>query len=167
MSPYIDSMDGPLVKAAENALDMENIKYILPYVSPKDEKELKDAFEKTLSVRELSGVAAELADYWFFETTVRLHHKWEDKPYNGLKSAGTDWGPIVPKIEQAIKTENLDELLSFLLNFIKEDMEGRFADMLSKKDYDEDDIEDARDYLQAKEEFISYTRKFYENVEKG
>ncbi len=32
---------------------------------------------------------------------------------------------------------------SFLLNFIKEDMEGRFADMLSKKDYDEDDIEDA------------------------
>ena len=76
-------------------------------------------------------------------------------------------GSHCTQIEQAIKTENLDELLNFLLNFIKEDMEGRFADMLSKKDYDEDDIEDARDYLQAREEFISYTRKFYENVEKG
>jgi len=67
MAPYIDSMDGPVVKAAENALDMENIKYILPYVSPADEGELKDAFEKTLSVRELSGEAAELADYWFLK----------------------------------------------------------------------------------------------------
>ena len=77
MSPYIDSMDGPLVKAAENALDMENIKYILPYVSLKDENELKDAFEKTLSVRELSGVAAELADYWFLKQQFVYIINWK------------------------------------------------------------------------------------------
>ena len=88
MVPYIDSMDGPVVKAAETALDMENIKYILPYVSSEDEDELKDAFEKTLLVRELSGDAAELADYWFFETAVRLNRKEEEKSYTGLKSAG-------------------------------------------------------------------------------
>jgi hypothetical protein len=167
MAPYIDSMDGPVVKAAENALDMENIKYVLPYVSSADEGELKDAFEKTLSVRELSGEAAELADYWFFETAVRLHHKGEEESYTGLKAAGTDWGPIIPKIDQAIETENIDEFLDFLLNFIKEDIQGRFDDVCSKKDYDEDDVEDAREYVNAREEFIRYTRKFYEYVEKG
>lgn len=167
MAPYMDSMDGPVVNAAENALDMEDVKYILPYVSPKDEEELKDAFEKTLSVRELSGTAAELADYWFFETAVRLHREEGEKPYSGLKPSGTDWGPIVPKIVQAVETENVNEFLEFLLNFLKEDIEGRFEDVLAKKDYDEDDVEEARDYLNAREEFIEYTRKFYEYVEKG
>lgn len=167
MAPYIDSMDGPVVKAAENALDMEDVKYVLPYVSSEDEEELKDVFERTLSVRELSGEAAELADYWFFETAVRLHRKEEGKSYTGLKSAGTDWGPIIPKIDQAIETANIEELLDFLLNFIREDIEGRFEDVLSKKDYDEDDVEDARDYLNSREEFIRYTRKFYDYVEKG
>jgi len=37
----------------------------------------------------------------------------------------------------------------------------------SKKDYDEDDVEDAREYVNTREEFIRYTRKFYEYVEKG
>jgi len=167
MAPYIDSMDGPVVKAAEKALDMENIKYVLPYVSSEDEEEIKDSFERTLLVRELSGDAAELADYWFFETTVRLHRKEEEKTYTGLKSAGTDWGPIIPKIDLAIKTENIDELLNFLLNFIREDIMSRFDDLLSKKDYDLNDVEDARDYISSREEFIKYTSKFYDYVEKG
>ncbi len=167
MVPYIDSMDGPVVKAAETALDMENIKYILPYVSSEDEEELKDAFEKTLLVRELSGDAAELADYWFFETAVRLNRKEEEKSYTGLKSAGIDWGPIIPKVDEAIETENIDELLSFILNLISEDIKGRFEDVLAKKDYDVNDVEDARDYINSRSEFIDYTRKFYDYFEKG
>ena len=167
MAPYIDSMDGPVVKAAEKALDMEDIKYVLPYVSPEDEEEIKNSFDKSLMVRELSADAAELADYWFFETTVRLHRKEENKTYMGLKSAGTDWGPIIPKIDLAIETENIDELLNFILNFIREDIKSRFDDLLYKKDYDPDDVEDARDYILTREYFIEYTRKFYEYVEKG
>jgi hypothetical protein len=167
MAPYIDSMDGPVVKAAEKALDMEDIKYVLPYVSPEDEEEIKNSFDKSLMVRELSADAAELADYWFFETTVRLHRKEENKTYTGLKSAGTDWGPIIPKIDLAIETENIDELLNFILNFIREDIKSRFDDLLYKKDYDPDDVEDARDYILTREYFIEYTRKFYEYVEKG
>lgn len=167
MTPHIDSMDGPVVKAAEMALDMENVNYILPYVLPEDEEELKDAHEKTLIVRELSADAAELADYWFFETAVRLHRKGDEKPYNGLKPAGMDWGPIIPKVDQAIETENVNELLDFLLNFIREDIESRFDDVISKKDYDINDMEDARDYINSRLEFIDYTKKFYKYIEKG
>ncbi|MDD1775284.1 MAG: DUF6448 family protein, partial [Methanobacterium sp.] len=156
-----------LVKAAEKALEMENIKYVLPYVSSPDEEELKDAFEKTLLVRELSSEAAELADYWFFETAVRLHRRDEGKAYTGLKSADPDWGPILPKINRAIDTENVDELLNFLLNFIKEDIMIRFEELISRKDYDQNDVEEAREYINARTEFIRYSIKFYNYVEKG
>jgi len=92
MTPHCDNMEGPVVKAAELALEMENINYVLPFVKEEFEHELKDAFAKTMEVRELSGEAAELADYWFFETAVRLHRLGEGAPYTGLKSAGLDWG---------------------------------------------------------------------------
>ena len=70
-----DSMSGPIVKAAEMALEMENVNHVLPYVAEEDEDEVKSAFEKASFVRELNEDAAELADFWFFETVVRLHLK--------------------------------------------------------------------------------------------
>lgn len=167
MASNSDSMDGPVVKAAETALDMENIKYVLPYVSPEDEVELKEAFEKTLTVRELSGEAAELADYWFFETAVRLHHKGIGISYTGLKNSATDYGPIIPKADLAIETENINDLLDSLLNLIREDIKGRFDDVLSKKDYQINDVEDARDYINARAEFIKFTNHIYNYFEKG
>jgi len=167
MALYMESMNGPLVKSAEKALEMEDIKFVLPYVSPHDEEELKDAFEKTLLVRELSGEAAELADYWFFETAVRLHCKGDDKSYYGLKSEGPEWSSILTKIEQAIDAENIDELIDFLLNYIKEDIKGRFEELISKKDYDPNDVEEAREYINARSEFIKFTNQFYNYVENG
>jgi hypothetical protein len=132
-----------------------------------DEEELKDAFEKTLLVRELSGDAAELADYWFFETAVRLNRKEENKSYTGIKSSGPEWGPILPKINQAIDSENSDELLNFLLNFIGEDINSRFEDVIFKKDYDPNDVEEAREYINSLSEFIKFTSKLYSYMEKG
>lgn len=167
MAPYSDSMDGPVVKAAETALDMENIKYVLPYVSPEDEDELKEALEKTLTVRELSGDAAELADYWFFETAVRLHHKEVEKSYTGLGNSQMDYSPIVTKADLAIETENINELLNSLLNLIREDIKGRFEDVLSKKDFEIDDVEDARDYINARADFIEFTNHIYNYFEEG
>ena len=74
MAPHCDTMDGPVVTAAELALEMENVNYVIPYVKKDFEAELRDAFDRAVVVRELSGEAAEVADYWFFETAVRLAH---------------------------------------------------------------------------------------------
>jgi hypothetical protein len=32
MAPHCDTMDGPVVTAAELALEMENVNYVIPYV---------------------------------------------------------------------------------------------------------------------------------------
>lgn len=44
MSIYCDTMDGPIVKAAELALEMENVNYVLPFVK----KNLKLNLKKPL-----------------------------------------------------------------------------------------------------------------------
>jgi hypothetical protein len=167
MTLYCDSMDGPVVKAAEVALEMENVNYALPYILEKYEDELKDAFERTIQVRELSGDAAELADYWFFETTVRLHLKGRKRPYNGLKPSGINGDPVLSMADQAINNENLKDLMNFLLNSIKEDVDVRFDEVVSKKDYDINDIDDARDYVDSMLNFYFYLQQLFKFMEEG
>ena len=167
MALHCDRMDGLVVKSAEEALEMENINYVLPFIKEKYGDELKDAFERTLVVRELSGDAAELADYWFFETAVRLHLKGRGISYSGLTPAHINGEPIIIMADQAVKSENLNDLMNFILSSIREDVEARYDDVMSKKDYDINDIDDARDYADAMLNFFSYLQTLIEFMEEG
>jgi hypothetical protein len=57
--------------------------------------------------------------------------------------------------------------MKFLLNSIKEDVEVRFDDVLSKKDYDLNDIEDARDFVDSKLNFYFYLQQLFKFMEEG
>ena len=69
---HCDGLDGPVVKAAQRALQNRDPALVLIWVQKKDEPEIRDAFERVLAVRELSTEARELADRFFFETLVRV-----------------------------------------------------------------------------------------------
>jgi len=105
MPPHCDTMDGPVVKAAKIALDKGNVNLILPWVPKRAEAELKKAFEKTLRARKLGKEAAELADYWFLETAVRLHREGEGAPYTGLKPADSTGVPLCRERRKPSKKE--------------------------------------------------------------
>ena len=90
---HCDGLDGPVVKAAQRALETRNAALVLIWVQEKDEREIQAAFEQTLAVRELSAQARQLADRFFFETLVRVHRAGEGAPFTGLKPAGQDLGP--------------------------------------------------------------------------
>jgi hypothetical protein len=90
------SLDGPVVKAAQRALDTRNPAFALIWVQATDEPEIRTAFERTLAVRGLSPQAKQLADRFFFETLVRVHRAGEGAPFTGLKPAGRDLGPAIP-----------------------------------------------------------------------
>lgn len=167
MPPHCDTMDGPVVKAAQKALETRNVNLILPWVPKKAETELKKAFGKTILVGKQGKRAEELADYWFFETVVRLHRAGEGAPYTGLKPAGLDWGPVVPKAEKAIEKGNAQEAIDFVLHTVKEELEERFHRAMSKKDYDENDVKAAREYVQAVLGFVLYSHSLYAFVKGG
>lgn len=87
-SAHCDSMEGPVVKASQKAIETGNINYVLIWVRAEDESEIKAIFEKVNKVRTLSPEAKELADKYFFETVVRLHRMGEGVGYTGLKPVG-------------------------------------------------------------------------------
>src|ERR1051325_223167 len=83
---HCDSLDGPVVAAAREALARADVNLVLAWGPSDAEGEVRVAFEQTLVVRKLGREAAALADRYFFETVVRLHRQGEGASYTGLKA---------------------------------------------------------------------------------
>lgn len=167
MPPHCDTMDGPVVKAARMALEKGNVNLILPWAPKSAEEEMKKAFEKAMKVRKAGKEAAELADYWFFETVVRLHRGGEGAPYTGLKPAGLDVGPVVPRAERCLAKGDPKEVIDFLQHFTEEKTRHVFNEAMEKKKYDVDDVEAAREYVEAMLGFILYSHGLYKYIKSG
>jgi hypothetical protein len=148
------------VKAAQAALERGNVNLILPYVSKTAEPELRRAFDRTMRVRALRGEAKDTAGYWFFET-ARLHRQGEGAPFTGLKPAGLDPGPAVPRAERAVETGRLEEVGRFLHEVLDDRLHHRFHQALERRAFDEDDVDAARAYVQAMLGFVVYSHSVY------
>jgi len=159
---HCDGMDGPVVKAAQKALETGNANLVLIWVQKKDEAEIKKAFQKTLGVRKLNPQAKELADMYFFETLVRLHRASEGAPYTGLKPAGRDLGPAIPAADKAIEAGSVRALLKLLTDALADGIRDRFAEVLAKKKFRRDDVEAGREYVKAYIEFLEYVERLHE-----
>jgi hypothetical protein len=87
VNAHCDTLSGPVVLTAKAALEKGDVTPVLKWVKKEDEKEIREAFARTLAVRKQSTDARELADTYFFETLVRIHRAGEGAPYTGLKAA--------------------------------------------------------------------------------
>jgi hypothetical protein len=167
MPPHCDTMDGPVVKAAKQALAAGEVSVILPWAPPEAEGELTAAFKKTLAIRTLGVDAQELADRWFFETAVRLHRAGEGEPYTGLKPAGLDEGPVIPRAETAIEEDNTAALIAFLTGAVEEEIGKRFARVRAERTYDPHDVAAARKYVHATLDLMVYANKLHGFIRHG
>ena len=161
---HCDGLDGPVVKAAQRALESGDLNFVLIWVAQSDEAEIKSLFDKTLAVRQLNAQARELADMYFFETLVRIHRTGEGAPYTGLKPAGRDLGPAIPAADKALETRSLQELLSILTESITEGVTDRFKEVVAKDNFSSDDIEGGRRYVKAYVEFLDYVETLYDTA---
>jgi hypothetical protein len=162
---HCDTMDGPVVKAAQKALETSNVNFVLIWVQQKDEPEIKKAFEKTLAVRKLSTEAKELADMYFFETVVRIHRAGEGAPYTGLKPAGAEVNPAVAAADKAIDNNSLEKLEELLTDTMKKELHEKFEELLERKNYNTDDINSGRKFVEAYVSFVHYAEGVYESAQ--
>lgn len=146
---HCDTMDGPVVTAARKALENGKVNGVLMWVTAKDEREVRDAFQHTLSVRKLGPEARDLADRYFFETVVRLHRQSEGEPYTGLKPAGTDQGKAIPAADRALASGNVTELEQLLTTSVRTGLHERFERALSARKAAPDDVQAGRAYVAA------------------
>jgi len=164
MPPHCDTMDGPVVQAAKRALETGNVNLALPWIKKESETELENAFQKTLQIRKLGNGSAEFADHWFYETVVRLHREGEGAAYTGLKPAGLDTGPVIPIAEKAIETGEAKEVTDLLSNLVVEEVQKRFSNAMSKKNYDINNVEAAREYVQGMLGFLLFSHHLYKYI---
>jgi hypothetical protein len=153
---HCDGLDGPVVKAAQKALEDSNVNLVLIWVQKDDEAEIKRAFERTLAVRKLNVEAKELADMYFFETLVRIHRTGEGAPYTGLKPAGRDLGPAIPAGDQALETGNIRPVVNLLSEKMEHGLHMHFKEALARKKFDKNDVEAGRAFVKAYVEYIHY-----------
>jgi hypothetical protein len=161
MPPHCDTRDGPVVTAAKKALDTGNVNLILIWVPEEAEGEVRKAFDRAIRARKAGKDARGVADDWFFETVVRLHRAGEGAPYTGLRPAGLDEGPVVPRAEKAIAKGNPEEAISFILHVVEEDLQQRFKIAMEKARYDVNDVAAGRAYVEAYIGFVVYAHHLY------
>ena len=164
---HCDGMDGPVVKAAQRALETRNPALALIWVQEKDEREIQKAFDQALAVRELSPQAKELADRFFFETLVRVHRAGEGAPFTGLKAAGRDLGPAIPAADEAIRVGSVDIVLQLLTRALDERLREQFGEAIKTKSFKSDDLSAGRAHVKAYVEFIHFVERLYDTTVKA
>lgn len=164
MPPHCDSLDGPVVTAARQALDVGDVNLVLPFVHSDGEDEVRAMFDKVKPVRGLSPQARETADLLFFETVVRVHRAGEGAPFTGLKPAGLSVGPVIPLAERAVKGDATEELAEFLTRTLREELDHRLDRVHDLARHRKRSVEDARRYVEAMLGLEVYSHHVYQTL---
>lgn len=157
---HCDTLDGPVVGQARQALDSGNVNRVLGWVQKQDESEIRSAFQKAVVLRKGGGTARELADTWFFETLVRVHRAGEGAPYTGLKPAG-QIEPAIAAADKSIETGKLEPVAKLVIDRTKDGLHRQFDSVAARKTYDPNDVAAGRAYVGAYVEYVHYVERLY------
>jgi hypothetical protein len=149
-------MDGPVVLAAEAALEQKDVTPVLMWVNQQAEPEIKAAFVRALAVRRLGPEARELADRFFFETLVRVHRAGEGAPFTGLKPAGTPMEPAIQEADKALASGSVDTVINLVTDEAAAGIRRRFAKALEKKPNAQHSVDAGREFVEAYVEYVHY-----------
>lgn len=157
MPPHCDSLDGPVVTAARQALEAGDVDLVLPFVPEHGEAEVRAMFDTVLPVRDLNEDARDVADRLFFETVVRVHRAGEGAPYAGLKPAGLSQGPVIPLAERAIETGSPNPVADFLTGVLQDELKHRLEQVNTLTATKDRSVQDGRRYVEAMLGFEVYS----------
>jgi hypothetical protein len=158
---HCDTMNGPVVAAARDALRAGDVTTALKWVHKEYEPEVRAAFARTLKVRGASTDARDLADAYFFETLVRLHRAGEGAPYTGLKAAGTEVEPAVEAADAALEKGSAEELSRMVANEAAQGVRERFERAREARKSADESVAAGREYVAAYVEFLHYAEQLH------
>lgn len=171
-SAHCDTMGGPTVTDGYKAIESGNINYVLKWVQPEYEKEIKNKFDLIMKMKDLSPEAKEVAEQYFFSELVRVHRAGEGASFDGLKPLGTPIDEVVEAADESIATGNLDPINKMNEEGLIPDermaeITERFEKVMSLKNYDVNDLEAGREYIEAYVSFFKFAEGEEENGEHG
>ena len=155
-SAHCDTMDGPTAQDGLQALEAGNIALALKWVSPADEGELREVYDKARTARDQGTAAREVADRWFVENLIRVHRAGEGASFSGVQPRGVPVDERVAAADAAIAQGDLAPLEGLVPADRRAELERRFATVLERKEYDATDVAAGRSYIAAYVSFFKY-----------
>lgn len=156
---HCDTLSGPVVADAKQAIALHDVKPVLKWLRPGDEAEVRRVFEQTLAVRNLSPAAEELADRYFFEAVVRLHRAGEGAPYTGLRSESPE--PVIRLTDDSLRAGSPDALIQGLNAHLKVELSKRFEAAKAAKRDSATSVEAGRRYVAAYVELTHFVERVH------
>ncbi len=158
---HCDTMDGPVVVAAQAALRTGEVTPVLKWVRKEHEPEVRAAFARTLKVRAGGKDASQLADVYFFETVVRLHRAGEGAPYTGLKPAGAELEPAIAGADKALEKGSVEDLARLMSAEIEAGIRQRFERARETRKAAETSVAAGREYVEAYVDLMHYVEQLH------
>ena len=156
---HCDTLGGPVVADAKQAIALHDVMPVLKWLKQSDEAEVRRVFEQTMSVRQFSPAAQELADRFFFETVVRLHRAGEGAPYTGLRDERPE--PVIRLTDDSLSTGSAEALLQALNSDLKSELTKRFAAARAAKSESALSVEGGRHYVAAYIELTHFVERVH------
>ncbi len=164
---HCDTMDGPVVLAAQTALEKKDVTPVLKWVKPEAEAGIKAAFSRTLAVRAQGPEARELADQFFFETLVRVHRAGEGAPFTGLKPAGTETGPAIAGADKALDRGSVEDVIKLVTDEVAAGIRRHFAEVREKQAHADHTVAAGRAFVAAYVEYVHYVEGLHQAAQTG
>jgi hypothetical protein len=161
---HCDTLAGPVVAEARQALVTGDVIPVLKWVLSDEEDNIKAAFKHTLAVRQLGDEARNLADTYFFETLVRIHRAGEGAPYSGLQP-DSSVDPAVTLADKAIEKGSVEQLTNVLNNALKSGLTSRFEEVLSSRKHADESVAEGRNYVKAYVKFTHFAEGVHQLIE--
>ena len=161
---HCDTLDGPVVSLAKQALEKGDVKIVLPWVAAEKEKEIREAFDLAAAVRGKGPKEKEVADRYFFETLVRIHREGEGATFTGLKPAGLDLGPAIPAADKALETGDPGPLVKLINEKVHAGIHKYYTEARAKRGPAGHNVEAGRAYVQAYVPYLHFVGRLYNDA---
>jgi len=161
---HCDSLKGPVINDAKIAIEKNDITPLLKWVKNSHaEHEIRQAFNRTMKVRDSSADVQGIADQYFFETLVRVHRAGEGAPYTGLKPADSV-APAIAAADKALEAGSVDKLAKKIAHAVEAAIKKRFAEASEKRAHKEDTVKIGREYVEAYVQYVHFVEGIHNMV---
>ena len=160
-SAHCDTLDGPVVASARDALATAQVERALAWVRKADEPAIRSAFAKARAARAKGATPDGAADQAFYATLVRLHRAGEGEPFTGLKPAGTI-APHVAAADAAVDSGNPEALERMIVERTRAGLHQRYEAVAARRDFSPTDVEAGRAYVSAYVAFVHHAERLHD-----
>ena len=159
-SAHCDSMDGPVITEAREALASGDVTPVLKWVPAADSATVRQEFEAAREVRALGPEARRIADRHFFATLVRIHRASEGAPFTGIKPAG-GIEPAVSAADGALAAGDIDPLIGNVRARLETNIRERFEAARAARAKADRSVEDGREFVRRYVEYVHYVERVH------